>query len=130
MKRSVVYSALAIGVFGTLLLWMMKRIPLAMGWWGGVVIGVINFSLLLSNVERTRKEAEQGSGKVTSALRKRFFVRYLVLALAFFLIIQLGRQQLGSALLSFVSFYVVTFLDYFFRIRKQKQSDGVRSSLP
>ncbi len=128
MKRSVIYSAFALGVFGTLALWVMKQIPLAIGWWGGVVIGVINFSSLLSNVERTRKEAEQGSGKVTSALRKRFFVRYLVLASAFFLMIQLGRQQLGSALLGFVSFYVITFLDYIFRIRKQKQSEGAGSS--
>ncbi len=129
MRRSVIYSALAIGVFGTLLLWMIKQIPLAIGWWGGVAIGAINFSSLLSNVAHTRKEAEQGSGKVVSALRKRFFVRYLALALGFFLIIQLGKQQLGSALAGFVSFYIVMFLDYFFRIRKQKQSVEAGSSL-
>ena len=128
MNQSIIYSALAIGIVGTFVIWMIKRTPLAIGWWAGVAIGVINFSSLLSNVERTRKEAQQGSQKVTSALRTRFFIRYLALALAFFLIIQLGRKQLGSALLGFVSFYLVTFLDYVFRLRKQKNSESDRSS--
>jgi len=120
MKRSVLYSALAVGIFGTLVLCFTHRPLLSMGWWSGMVVGVINFSSLLSNVERTRKEAQQGSKKVTTALRRRFFVRYLTLAFAFFLILQLGRQQLGSALAGFVSFHVVVFLGYLFQLRKQK----------
>lgn len=121
LKRSfVLYLALAVGIAGTLAIWMVKRTPLAIGWWLGVGIGVLNFSSLLSSVQRSQKEVEGGAKKVTTKLSQRFFIRYLALAGAFFLVIQLGREQFGSALLGFLSFYVVTFLDYIFRVRKQK----------
>ena len=129
MKRFVIYSTLVIGIVGTAALWMMKRPAFAIGWWIGIVVGMINFSSLLSNVERSREEAQRGSQTVISKLRQRFFVRYLALALAFFLILQLGKEQLGSALSGFLIFYVLVVVDYFFRLRKQGVAEKGRSSL-
>jgi hypothetical protein len=49
-----------------------------------------------------------------------FFLRYLALALVFFLILQLGREQFGAALLGFGSYYVAMLADYLIRLRKGK----------
>ena len=119
MNRARLYTALAVGLVGTVALGILNRLPLSAGWWAGVAIGVFNFSSLLSSVERTRKAAAQGAPSITAKLRNSFFVRYGALALAFFLVLQLGRRQFGSALMGFLSFYVITFLDYVLRVRKK-----------
>ena len=119
MNRIRIYFAIGAGIAGTIVLWAMGRMPLSVGWWAGVGIGWINFSTLLSSVERSRREVADKQ-KLTRSLRKRFFLRYVLLALAFFLVLRLGREQLGSSLIGFLSFYVVTFLDYMFRFRKRK----------
>lgn len=115
-----IYFALAIGIVGTLTLWIIGRLPLALGWWAGVVIGVVNFSSLLLGVERSKKQAALGSETVTRSLRQSFFVRYLVLAFLFFLVLQMGREQFGSSLLGFLSLYVMMLLIYVYRFLKQR----------
>ena len=116
MERRILYSALMIAVTGTLALFIFKRINLAVGWWLGILIGLVNFSSLLSSLKKAQTASQE---KLTGKFQQVFFLRYLLLAGAFFLIIQLGREQLGSAVLGFLSLYVALFIDYFFRFKKQ-----------
>ena len=101
---------------------LLKRLPLAIGWWGGVLIGAINFSSLVLSLKRSKEVSPQGAPEVTRMLGPRFFVRYLFLASAFFLVLQLGRGQFESSLVSFVSFYGVIFLGQLVTAWKQKAS--------
>ena len=114
MNRKVIYSTIAIGLTGTVVLLIMKHSTLIIGWWLGVTIGLANFSTLLKSMERSKPE---GGPKNLQAL---FFVRYLVLALAFFLVIRLGREQLGSSILGFLSLYIAFFVSYLMNLKKQK----------
>ena len=120
MSRARIYSALAVGIAGTFALWAIGRLPLALGWWAGVGIGVVNFSALLLGVERSRKQAVSAPETVTRSFRQSFFVRYLALALLFFLVLQMGREQFGSSLLGFLSLYVLMLLTYVYRFLKQR----------
>ncbi|MBI3999225.1 MAG: ATP synthase subunit I [Candidatus Omnitrophica bacterium] len=120
MNRARIYFALAVGITGTLALWAIGRRALALGWWAGVAIGLVNFSTLLVGVERSRRQAASGSKTITRSLRQGFFIRYLALALLFFLVLQMGREQFGSSLLGFLSLYVVMLLNYLYQFLKQK----------
>lgn len=120
MKRFV-YSALVIAVTGSAALLILKRPGLITGWVLGVALGLVNFSSLLSNLSKAQAAVNP---ETTGKFRKNFFIRYLLLAGAFFLIIQLGRDQLGSAVLGFLSLYAVLFIDYFIRVRKKKTGNS------
>ncbi len=117
MNRRFLFSALIIAVTGSFALWFMKRPNLIIGWWLGIATGLVNFSSLLASLNKTRTESAVKSS--TGKFQKTFFLRYLLLAGVFFLIIQLGKDQLGSAVLGFLSLYVVLFLDYFLRFKKR-----------
>ena len=117
MNRRIIYSALIIAVIGTVALWFMKRPLLIMGWWLGAVIGLVNFSTLLASLNKVKTSPEKSS---TGKFQKSFFLRYVLLAAAFFLVIQLGKDQLGSAVLGFLSLYIALFLDYFLSYKKRK----------
>ena len=119
MSSRLIYSALIVALVGTVAIWFIKQPHLILGWWLGVAIGLVNFSSLLSSLKP--QAAPKGS---TIKFQKSFMVRYLLLAAAFFLIIQLGRDQLGSAVLGFLSLYVAFFIDYFIRSRKRKPSNS------
>ena len=116
MERRILYSALIIAATGSLALFILHRFHLAVGWWLGILIGLVNFSSLLSSLKKVQTPAKE---KSTGKFQQVFFLRYLLLAGAFFLIIQLGKEQLGSAVLGFLSLYVALFIDYFFRFKKQ-----------
>lgn len=115
-NRRILYSALLIAATGSLSLWLMKMPMLIIGWVLGIIIGIVNFSSLLSSLNKTQTAA----AKPVSGFQKAFFIRYLLLAGAFFLIIQMGRNQLGSAVVGFLSLYIALFLDYLFRLKKSK----------
>ena len=114
MNRTTIYSVLIVGGVGTFFIWQMGRFPLVLGWWCGIAVGIVNFSFLLSNM---RKAQGNASNRIQP-----FFLRYLALALIFFLILQLGQEQFGSALLGFASYYVAMLIDYVVRLRKQKSA--------
>ncbi|GEM_PF-6074777 len=118
VDRRIFYSSVIIGVTGTFFLFLMKVFHLAIGWWLGIVIGFINFSFLLSSLRNSQSSA--GTKPAIGKFQKSFFLRYLLLAGAFFLIIQMGKQQLASSVLGFVSFYLALFIDYIFRLKKRK----------
>lgn len=118
MNRRILYSSLLIAVTGSFSLWAMKQPLLIIGWLLGVVIGIVNFSSLLSSLNKT----QAAPAKPVTGFQKAFFIRYLLLAGAFFLIIQMGRNQLGSAVIGFLSLYVTLFLDYLFRLKKHKNT--------
>lgn len=116
MERRILYSAFIIAVTGTIVLFVLKLPNLAVGWWLGILIGLVNFSSLLSSLKKAQTPStEKSPGKFQQV----FFLRYLLLAGAFFIIIQLGREQLGSSVLGFLSIYVALFIDYFFRFKRQ-----------
>ena len=52
INRTALYSALVVGGVGTLFIWQMGRLPLALGWWCGVAIGVVNFTFLISSIRK------------------------------------------------------------------------------
>ncbi len=116
INRKLLYSSIAVGVSGTVVLFFMNRMGLSAGWWSGIAIGLVNFSTLLTSVERSKEDPE-GPKK----LQKLFFLRYIVLAVAFFLVIQLGKDQLGSAVLGFLSLYLTFFAHYLLRLKKSKE---------
>lgn len=118
INPTVFYSVFIVGLIGTFFAWQMGRFNLALGWWCGVGVGIINFSLLISSIRKVRDPQE----KKVLVPRQPFFVRYLVLALVFFLVLQLGRDQFGVALLAFASYYVVMLIDYVIRLKKSKAS--------
>ena len=122
MNRRFLFSALIIAVAGSFALWFMKLPNLIIGWWLGIATGLVNFSSLLASLNKTRTESAVKSS--TGKFQKKFFLRYLLLAGVFFLIIQLGKNQLASAVLGFLSLYVVLFLDYFLRFKKRKAGDS------
>ncbi len=110
MNRFIYLSCLVLGAAGSVVIWKMAKTPLIAGWWIGIVLGLLNFAFLLKTIRPTN-----------SRFQASFFIRYLLLALAFFLIIQFGRDQLGSALISFVSLYAILFFDYLVKLKKQKK---------
>ena len=116
MNRRILYSAILIAAAGSLSLWLMKTPVLIIGWVLGVIIGIVNFSSLLASLNKTKT----ATAKPVSGFQKAFFIRYLLLAGVFFLIIQLGRNQLGSAVVGFLSLYIAFFLDYLFRLKKKQ----------
>lgn len=109
MIRCLLY-ALAVGVSGTLTLWLVERPPLAAGWWCGTLIGFVHFYSLRLGMRHTTSKRIGGL----------FFLRYLALAGAFFLVLRLGREQLGSSAGGFLSFYVVLLIDYLIRIKRDR----------
>lgn len=111
MIRCLLY-ALAVGVSGTLTFWLAEKLPLAVGWWCGTLIGFIHFYSLRLGMKHTTSKRIGGL----------FFLRYLALAGAFFLILRLGREQLGSSAGGFLSFYVVLLIDYLIQFWKQKRN--------
>ncbi len=118
MSRRLLYSALIVALAGTVAIWFLKQHSLILGWWLGTGIGLVNFSSLLSSLsQQTTTKAPAGK------FQKTFMARYILLAAAFFLVIQLGRDQLGIAVLGFVSLYIAFFIDYFIRTRKRKISN-------
>lgn len=118
MNRRTLLSALLIAVVGCASLWVMKRPSLMIGWLLGIAIGIVNFSFLLSSV-RKQQASSAGGKSPTGKFQKSFFARYVLLAGAFFLIIQLGRDQLGSSVMGFLSLYVALFVDYLFRAKQK-----------
>ncbi len=118
IHRRVLYSALLIAATGSFSLWIMKQPILIIGWLLGIIIGIVNFSSLLSSLNKTQSTPI----KPVTGFQKAFFIRYLLLAGAFFLIIQMGRNQLGSAVIGFLSLYIALFLDYLFRFKKSKNA--------
>ena len=117
-NRTTLYSTLIVGGVGTFFIWQMGRLPLVLGWWCGVAVGIVNFSFLLSSM-RKAQEPQETAQKI-KVPRQPFFLRYLALALVFFLILQLGQEQFGAALLGFASYYIAMLVDYLIRLRKQK----------
>ena len=118
INRNALYSALIVGGVGTFFLWQIGQLHLISGWWCGVGIGVINFLLLLSSIRKTREP--QAKDQKTQVPKQPFFLRYVALAFVFFLVLQLGREQFGAALLAFASYYIIMLIDYVIRLRKQK----------
>jgi L-asparagine transporter-like permease len=120
INRTALYSALIVGGVGTLFLWQMARLDLATGWWCGVGIGVVNFTFLISSIRKAQEP--QAAGQNIRVPRRPFFLRYVGLAFIFFLVLQLGQEQFGSALLAFATYYIVMLIDYVIRLRKKKAS--------
>ena len=117
-NRTTLYSTLIVGGVGTFFIWQMGRLPLVLGWWCGVAVGIVNFSFLLSSMRKAQEP--QGTAQKIKVPSQPFFLRYLALALVFFLILQLGQEQFGAALLGFASYYIAMLVDYLIRLRKQK----------
>lgn len=113
MPRNILYTALTFAVLGTLALGFAGRLTLAVGWWIGIWAALLNYSWLLS---RVRTNMVRDRRKLTGT----FFIRYLALALIFFLALRLGRAQLGSCMVGFGSFYIVLSIDYLIRVRNRK----------
>ena len=123
MRRTfLLLVALVILISGAFGLQWMGRLHLMMGWASGVAIALANFATLLSNVQCSAGPAETAKGEISRSLRKRFFIRYLALAAAFFLVLQLGREQLGSAVLGFFTFYVTILVQYILQLARKKPS--------
>ncbi|HLD56176.1 MAG TPA: hypothetical protein VJA00_01005 [Candidatus Omnitrophota bacterium] len=119
-NRTTLYSTLIVGGVGTFFIWQMGRLPLVLGWWCGVAVGIVNFSFLLSSMRKAHEPQE--TAQKIKVPRQPFFLRYLALALVFFLILQLGQEQFGAALLGFASYYIAMLVDYLIRLRKQKSA--------
>jgi hypothetical protein len=120
LNQTALYSALIVGGAGTFFIWQISRFSLTLGWWCGVGIGVVNFSFFISSIKKAQQPQE--SAQKAHVPRRPFFFRYVVLAFVFFLVLQLGRDQFGAALLAFASYYVVMLMDYIIRLKKQKAS--------
>ena len=118
MSRTHFISGLAVGVIGSLVLLFSGQVPLLLGWWLGILIAAVNFLFLVGNMKRYRGQGPSASEKSSRNLGIGFFARYVALAAAFFLILQLGRRQFGSSLIAFVSFYVAFFFVYLLQARK------------
>ena len=119
MRRLSLF-ALTVGVSGTLTFWFVGRFPLAIGWWWGSLIGFINYYFLRFGIQKV--QSTPGKGMVSSRISRLFFLRYLLLAGAFFLVLRFGKDQLGSSVGGFLSFYVVLLLDYLIQFWKQKRT--------
>lgn len=124
MNKISFYCALGVGIVGTAALAWIHRPELAMGWWAGILIGVLNFVTLLASLRRSYSGAEQEAGRKTRKFQFQFFIRYVALAALFLLVLQWGKQQLGSAILGFLSFYIATLLDYLLRGRLKNNRLG------
>ncbi len=119
VNRTTLYSTLIVGVVGTFFIWQMGRFPLVLGWWCGIAVGVVNFSFLLSSMRKAQEPSAAAEQKVRIP-KQHFFLRYLALAFVFFLVLQLGQEQFGAALLGFASYYMAMLIDYVIRLRKRK----------
>ncbi|OGX05767.1 MAG: hypothetical protein A3G87_10130 [Omnitrophica bacterium RIFCSPLOWO2_12_FULL_50_11] len=120
MPRNILYAALTLAALGTLAFGFSGKPELAAGWWLGIGAGLLNYSWLLSSVRRVQAGLEQEAAKSKRRLTGAFLIRYFALALVFFLALKLGRPQLGSCFVGFGSLYIVLFIDYFMRVRKQR----------
>ena len=120
MSRRVAYVTVGLGLVGTGVLLGMDRVGLAVGWWLGVGASAINFLFLLSSVQKFQRGAAQKKGIAKNKLTLSFFLRYGLLAIVFLVAFRLDYEQLVSCFLAFISFYIILFIDYLFRLRKQK----------
>ena len=118
-NRPTFYTVLGIGLIGTFFIWQMGRLPLVLGWWCGIGIGILNFSFLLSSLRKSQAEKSQAEQK-TKIPRQPFFFRYVILAVAFFVVLQLGSDQFGSALAGFGAYYISVLIQYVIQFKKQK----------
>jgi len=117
MNRLAVY-ALIIAVSGTLVFWGVSRMALAVGWGCGIGMGLLHFYSLRYGIERIQKQTAAGKTAATGTISRLFFIRYVVLAGAFFLILSFGPDELGSAVGGFLAFYVVLLFDHLFGRRR------------
>lgn len=120
MRRTFV-SLLAVGISGSIGLVYFHHAPVVLGWWCGTAIAFLHFYSLRLGLNKMKKPSDPSSSKkMPGNVRNLFFVRYLVLAASFFLILRLGNDQLGGAAGGFFAFYLAVLIDYLVLLRKTK----------
>jgi len=95
------------------ILWVTKHMEYGLGVSIGVLTAALNFSSLLTRIEKREKENKAEKRSLLTGL---FFARYLLIAAIFFVLIRF-QNHLTGFFIGFLSLYVVLFAAYVKRMK-------------
>ncbi|PIQ85804.1 MAG: hypothetical protein COV74_07250 [Candidatus Omnitrophica bacterium CG11_big_fil_rev_8_21_14_0_20_45_26] len=99
-----------------------RKFDLILGASLGLVMAAYNFYSLLSHLNREDKTSSTPQKDSMRKMTARFILRYVILAIVFVGLIQLGTWHLFGFMIGFGTVYGVLFLDYLRRVKKARQA--------